>query len=108
MLLTTEIAVILGALIGGGISILTNRIQQKNQLKREFTKIAYEMAVKEYETQIKHGTLGEKVAPLEAFVTYYIKYLEIVKSEKFKLEDLNKIRDFRKNLNSFYEKELKN
>ena len=82
MEITTEIAVILGALIGaliGGLSsILGTWIQQRNQVNRDLTRIAYEMAVKEYETLIANSP-GKTVVPLEAFVTYYIEYLKMVK-----------------------------
>ena len=100
--ITTEIAVILGALIGGSISILTTWIQQRNQVNRDLTRIAYEMAVKEYETLIANSP-GKTVAPLESFVTYYIEYLKMVKSKKFKLEDIPKLRKFKTELNKIYQ-----
>ncbi|WCO03493.1 hypothetical protein [Psychroserpens ponticola] len=103
MEITTEIAVILGALIGGSISILTTWIQQRNQVNRDLTRIAYEMAVKEYETLIANSP-GKTVVPLEAFVTYYIEYLKMVKSKKFKLNDITKLREFRTELNKIYQK----
>ena len=40
MELTTEIAVLLGALIGGGISILTAWLQRKTQISRDMARIA--------------------------------------------------------------------
>lgn len=102
MEITTEFAVILGALIGGSISILTTWLQQKNQDNRDLTRIAYEMAVKEYETIIEHSS-GKTVAPLEAFVTYYMEYLKMVKSKNFELNDILKLREFRNQLNKIYQ-----
>ncbi|WP_055437648.1 hypothetical protein [Lacinutrix algicola] len=102
MELTTEIALLLGALIGGSISILTTWIQHRSQINRDLTRIAYEMAVKEYETIIANSP-GKRVAPLESFVTYYIEYLKIVKSNKFKLNDISKLREFRDQLNKIYQ-----
>lgn len=99
--ITTEIALILGALIGGSISILTTWLQQRSQVNRDLTRIAYEMAVKEYETLIANSP-GKTVAPLESFVTYYIEYLKMVKSNKFKLNDITKLREFRTELNKIY------
>lgn len=105
MEITTGLAVILGALIGGTISILTTWLQQKSQKSRDSERIAFEMALKEYETlveiaKMKPGSIT--VAPLESFVTYYIEYLKIVKSNKFKVEDLGRLQKFRKELNTFY------
>tara|TARA_R110001632_G_scaffold232309_1_gene372810 strand:+ start:4166 stop:4483 length:318 start_codon:yes stop_codon:yes gene_type:complete len=100
--LTTEIAVLLGALIGGGISILTTWLQRKTQISRDMARIAYEMAVKEYETIIAHSA-GKTVVPLEAFVTYYMEYLKMVKSNRFRLEDIPKLRKFREKLNLIYQ-----
>lgn len=102
MEITTEFAVILGALIGGSISILTTWLQQKNQDNRDLTRIAYEMAIKEYETIIEHSS-GKTVAPLESFVTYYMEYLKMVKSKKFELNDILKLREFRNQLNKIYQ-----
>ncbi|GAL82510.1 hypothetical protein JCM19274_1799 [Algibacter lectus] len=93
---------ILGALIGGSISILTTWLQQRSQVNRDLTRIAYEMAVKEYETLIANSP-GKTVAPLESFVTYYIEYLKMVKSNKFKLNDITKLREFRTELNKIYQ-----
>ena len=104
MNITSEVAIIIGALIGGSITLIITFIQQKNLKNRDFTKVAYEMAVKEYETLIEKSN-AKFVVPLEAFVTYYLHYLKVVKSKNFKIEDLKKVREFRKKLNSFYEKE---
>ncbi len=107
MNISAELAIILGAIIGGTISIITNWIQQKNQLNRDLIKTAYEMAIKEYETILKVAKPGSTILPLESFVTYYIKYLNIVNSKKFKISNLKEVREYRKQLNSFYEKESK-
>jgi hypothetical protein len=100
--MSSEITIIIGAIIGGSISIITNWLQQKNQKDRDLIKVAYDMAVKEYETLIKNGKPGTQIAPLEAFVTYYIEYLKIVKSKNFKLSDISKIREYRNKINEIY------
>ena len=92
---------LIGTLIGGSITLLVNYIQQKNNSNRELLRIAYEMAVKEYDTLIKTQE-GKTIMPLESFVSYYIKYLEVVKSKKFKIEDLKEFRKFNSELNQFY------
>nr|WP_315175702.1 hypothetical protein [uncultured Flavobacterium sp.] len=105
MEITAGIAVIFGALIGGSISIITTWLQQKSQVNRDLTRIAFEMALKEYETLIdlaKMSAGSKSVAPLESFVIYYIQYLKIAKSKGFKVEDLKKLRELRTDLINFY------
>ena len=85
MNITSEVAIIIGALIGGSITLIITFIQQKNLKNRDFTKVAYEMAVKEYETLIEKSN-AKFVVPLEAFVTYYLHYLKVVKSKKGEMQ----------------------
>lgn len=101
----TEYAVLLGAIIGGAISVITNWIQQKSQMNRDLTRIAFEMAVKEYDTLIsvsRDNNKGQSILPFESFVTYYIEYLKVVRSKKYKIKELEKLRQFRKELNAIY------
>ncbi len=106
MEISTEVAVILGALIGGSISIITTWLQQKSQVNRDLTRIAFEMGLKEYETLVEVGKTRANavIPPLETFVTYYIEYLKIVKAKNFKIENLKSLRNFRLELNDFYQK----
>lgn len=106
MEITAALAVIFGALIGGSISVITTWIQQKSQVNRDLTRIAFEMALKEYEIFVEIGKTKSNatIPPLETFVTYYIEYLKIVKTKDFKIENLQVLRNFRLELIDFYEK----
>ena len=105
MEIKAEFAVLLGALSGGAISVFTNWIQQRSQMNRDLIRIAFEMAVKEYDTLIEIAKEKDKPStlyPLESFVTYYIEYLEVAKSKNSKVKKLKKLRKFREELNSIY------
>ncbi|NOQ28272.1 MAG: hypothetical protein GQ564_23155 [Bacteroidales bacterium] len=102
------IAIIIGTIIGGSISLIGIYFQQKWHFRRDLIKTAYELALNDFNT-VKDNVKKEGgiVAPLESFVTYYIEYLKISTKRNFKISDLSKIRLFRSELNEFYEKEVK-
>jgi flagellar biosynthesis component FlhA len=103
--ISSGVAALIGAVIGGGITITVSWIQQKNQSKREFVKMAYELAKEDYNTTKSFAKPGTKIMPLDSFVTYYMAYLKAIQSKNFKVEDMKEIRKLRKELHDFYSDE---
>ncbi|WP_422355753.1 hypothetical protein [Roseivirga pacifica] len=100
--ISSGLAALLGAVIGGGITIVVNFFQQKSQSKREFVKLAYELAKQDFNTRKELAKPGAKLPPIDYFMIYYMEYLKRVQSSKFKLTDLNKVMSLRDELNEFY------
>ena len=102
MEISKELSVIFGPLIGGWI--LTTWIQQKSQENRDLNRIAFEMAVKEYEifVEISKTKANAIISPLETFVTYYIEYLKIVKSKKVQNRKFKSVAEFQNGIQWFF------
>jgi hypothetical protein len=100
MELDSGIAALLGALIGGGITLVGTWIQSKQQTRRDLIKIATEVALKEFEEILKFKT--GKVQPLETFIAYNLNLFSFVKDGKIDLKDLKKLRVMRDEMYKFY------
>lgn len=105
--MSNELSIIIGAMIGGSISVISTLIQQKKQSSRELIKIAYELAIKDFEKSREWIKPGQGILPLESFFTYYMQYIKLVKRRSFKIKDLDKIRHFRSELSTYYKNEEK-
>ncbi|WP_025741912.1 hypothetical protein [Aquimarina pacifica] len=108
--MTKEYYLLIGVVIGGLISLLTNLINQRYINKRETNKLALEMAKEEYQAIINlySNIPGTIIRPLETYITYYLKYVKIVSRKSFKIQDLDKIRIYREELFEYYDQEYKN
>ena len=100
------IAALIGALLGGGFTLFVNWIQQQHQTKREFLKIAYELAKVDYATAKDYTPKGGKIVPIEAYLAYYMEYAKIIQDKNFQIEDLEKIRSVQRKVMDFYQKEM--
>ncbi|MFK8058581.1 MAG: hypothetical protein AB8B78_00655 [Polaribacter sp.] len=98
---------VIGILIGATITQLSNFFQQKRELKKDQIRIAYEMAVKEYDTLIKNSKPGTKVVPLEIFVTYYIQFFKKTRKKNFTITDMQELDLFKSDLMDYANKKLK-
>jgi len=107
-MISSEVAVLLGAAIGGSISIITNWLRQRSESRRELKRLAFEMAIKEYDRVYENlKNTGGRQEPLEVYITYYLKYIELSRNGKIELENIKKLRKFRVELSEFYLKELR-
>jgi hypothetical protein len=102
------IAALAGAFLGGIVTFFINWLQQHHQTKREFIKIAHDLAKEDYNTAKEFLKGGGKMMPIEGYLAYYMEYIKIIQSKNFKIKDLNKIRRYHEELHEFYREELSN
>jgi len=110
--MVSEILILVGVVIGGIFSFagtyFSTRLQQKKQSEREYQKLAFDMATLEYNRLYEYATVSKKsvtIAPLESFITYYLKYIEYTQKGSITLEGIEILRNYQKELNSIYNKE---
>ncbi|WP_075344086.1 hypothetical protein [Tenacibaculum agarivorans] len=107
MEISKEIYVIIGALIAGLLSIISAIVVQKSQSKREFYKLAFDVAKEEYQTLLKMSSPGTTVFPLEVFVAYHLKFLKVTNRKKFKVSDLDEVKAYKVEIENYYKSEAK-
>ncbi|MEP6682711.1 MAG: hypothetical protein ABJA35_05595 [Parafilimonas sp.] len=108
MNVTSALFALIGTLVGGSITLIATWIQNKNQITRDYIKIAHDLAKEDYNKILSFSKPGQIVLPIESFMTYYLKYIKIIQNNNFKLEDLNELKKFRNELNEFYLKDNNN
>lgn len=98
------LSAIIGGAFGGGVTLLVTYIQSKNNLKRDYIKIAHELALEEYRTIIDETKKrGGVVAPIEANMAYYILFVQTLKRKDFSPEKLKEFRKVHKQINQIYD-----
>lgn len=101
----TMLAALIGGIFGGGITVIVTYIQSKNNLNRDYIKIAHELAVEEYRTHfeiIKSKGSGGELKPIEANMAYYMLFVRILEQKDFSPEKLKEFRETRIEINQIY------
>ena len=106
--IVSALSALAGAIIGGAITLIANLIQAKNQIKSDYIKIASELAKEDFAHIKTYAKPGQIILPIESFMTYYIKYIQIIQSKNFKIENLKQLRNIRKEIMKFYSEESSN
>lgn len=85
MIINSGIAALLGAFIGAFAGVAGTWVQQRHLNRRELTKLAIEMAEKDFNNKLaekkENGTEGE-MAPIGAFFHYYHGVLNAINDDK--------------------------
>jgi hypothetical protein len=103
MSIETVLTAIIGGLLGGGITIWVAYMQSRNNLKRDYIKIAHELALEEYRTAFEVAKLkGGAIPPIEANMAYYTLFVQELKSKDFSVEKLKEFRKIHKQVNDIY------
>lgn len=99
----TILTAIIAGGFGGGVTLLVTYLQSKNNLKRDYIKIAHELALEEYRTMFEVAKIrGAVVPPIEANMAYYSLFVQILKEKNFSVEKLKDFREIHKELNNIY------
>ena len=97
------LAAIIGGTFGGGITLLVTYIQSKNNLKRDYIKIAHELALEEYRTHFEVAKMQRTmIPPIEANMAYYTLFVHELKQKDFSVEKLKEFRKVQKEINEVY------
>ena len=88
-----------GALVGGGFSVLTIYIQLKSEAKKERLRLASELAVKGYQSHVDIAVgRGGVVPPLAAYLMFNVDLLDALYKGKIDKPTLEKIYDSNKEI----------
>lgn len=97
------LSAIIGGAFGGGITLLVAYMQSKNNLKRDYIRIAHELAIEEYRTMFEVAKIkGGGVPPIEANMAYYTFFVQALKGKDFSIEKLKEFRKINIELNEIY------
>lgn len=94
------IAGFLGALVGAGASLLGLVVQQHYQTKRERMKMAADLGLSEYQTDLTLAKEagGGHVAPVSAYVIFNVRLLEEMSKGCITPETIKKLTEEKKEL----------
>lgn len=85
---------LIGALVGGGFSVLTIYIQLKQDAKKERLRLASELSMKGYQSHVDIATdRGGTVPPLAAYLIFNVELLDAIAKGRIDKEVLEKIYD---------------
>lgn len=96
---------LLGTVLGSLITLWIGWFQNRSQAKRDYIEMAYELARLEYTTVVENAKVTKKythILPVESYLLYYMKYIELVKKRGFNINDMKELRDFGQEINAFY------
>lgn len=103
MSIETVLTAIIGGVFGGGITLLVTVLQSKNNLRRDYIKIAHELALEEHRKMFEVAKIkGGAIPPVEANMVYYTLFVDQLKSKDFSLEKLKEFRKIHKQVNDIY------
>ena len=89
----------IGALVGGGFSVLTIYIQLKSEAKKERLRLASELAIKGYQSHVDIAVeRGGTVPPLAAYLMFNVDLLNALDKGGLDKPTLEKIYDSHKDI----------
>ncbi len=98
----------IGAIIGGGASIITIIVQNNALTKREHNRLASTLALEEYKIAMefaKNNTGNYSIYPIVSYVHYYSKLIKLLDSGKMDKEEIIKLYKENKAINEAIENE---
>lgn len=101
--ITTAIMALAGTLVGGGITLLGQLQINKQQAKREYIKLATDLGNQERLRLMANSKDGGNFHPVESFITYYLKYFDLMNEKELDVKKLKDLEDFRLKIYTFYE-----
>lgn len=104
MEIETILVAAIGGVFGGGITLIVTYMQSKNNLKRDYLKIAHDLALEEYRTAFEVAKLQKsRIHPIEANMAYYTLFIQELKKKDFSVEKLKEFRKVHIDINKVYD-----
>lgn len=109
MSIETIVSAVIGGVFGGGITLLVAYLQSKSNIRRDYIKIAHELALEEFRTKFEVAKMeGGKILPLEAHIAYYSLFIKALERKDFSPEKLEEFRKAQEKLHEIYREEMDN